>query len=335
MVAQYSQVPQQVKPPGPPLKNAASLKGKSVWLVTLGTNIPYFAAVANGMQGAASAAGVSLHVCDGQLSPSTISSCLNQAVSAGAAGVIGDGFAIPFAQAAVNNVVAHHIPYVEADHEQGGGNDRIAYLGNNSYLQSELAADWIIANSKGKADVLVAENIEDPVTSSFLTQGGLPQFSSDCPACKIKVIHTTAEQLNNLPSAVGTSLVQDPNIDYVFPEFDEDVSAAMQGITQTHHSTNIQVASATGLLPDLELIKKGQIQAADAGCNTNFFAWASLDDIMRMMLKMPPTDNENIPVRLFTKANVGGLALSGAAFQSGAWYGNTAFEQMFEKLWRS
>jgi ribose transport system substrate-binding protein len=333
-LAKYGAVPAAVTPPGPPLKDEASLKGKPVWFIPLGIDIPYFAAVTAGAEAAAKAAGVDMHVCDGNENPSTITTCMNQAVSSGAAGVIADGYTQGFVQPAVNNLAAHHIPLVDADHAQGGGNDTFAYLGNNSYLQSELAADWIIANSDGKADILVIENTEDPVTSSFILQGGIPQFTKHCPGCKFTVIKTTAEQLNLLPAAVDTALVQHPGIDYAFPEFDEDVGATISGLQQSPVGKHIKISSATALLPDLQRIEDGSWQSADAGNNPAFVGWAGLDQLMRMMLKMQPIDNEWVPVRVFDSSNIGSVSLTTGAFQSGAWYGDSTYQQMFETLWR-
>jgi ribose transport system substrate-binding protein len=333
-IAKYEAVPATVSAPGPALTGQSSLPGKSVWFIPLGIDIPYFAAVTAGAEQAAKAAGLSLHVCDGNENPSTITTCMDQAVSSGAAGVVADGFTPAFVQPAVDNLAAHHIPLVDADHAQGGGNDTLAYLGNNSYLQSDLAADWIIANSGGKADILVVEHTEDPVTSSFMTQGSLPLIAKYCPGCKIKIIKTTAEQLNLLPSAIDTALVQDPGINYLFTEFDEDMSAAVTGLQQSSEGASIKISSATGLLPDLQRIKDGSYQYADAGNNPAFVGWASLDQLMRMMLKMTPIDAEWVPVRLFDSTNIGSVSLTAAAFQSGAWYGNTSYQQMFESLWK-
>jgi ribose transport system substrate-binding protein len=333
-VATYEAVPATITAPGPALTNEASLHGKTIWFIPLGIDIPYFAAVTAGAEQAAKAAGLSLRVCDGNENPSTITTCMDQAVSAGAAGVVADGFTPAFVQPAVNNLAAHHIPLVDADHAQGGGNDTLSYLGNNSYLQSDLAADWIIANSDGKADILVVEHTEDPVTSSFMTQGSLPLIARYCPDCKVTIVKTTAEQLNLLPSAIDTALVKDPGIDYIFTEFDEDMTAAVSALQQSTSGAKIKISSATGLLPDLQRIKDGSYQYADAGNNPAFVGWASLDQLMRMMLKMSPIDDEWVPVRLFDASNVDSLSLTAAAFQNGAWYGNTTYQQTFESLWK-
>lgn len=333
-IAKYEAVPATITAPGPALTNESSLQGKPVWFIPLGIDIPYFAAVTAGAEQAAKAAGLSLHVCDGNENPSTITTCMNQAATSGAAGVIADGFTPAFVQPTVNNLAAHHIPLVDADHAQGGGNDTLAYLGNNSYLQSDLAADWIIANSDGKAEILVVEHTEDPVTSSFMTEGSLPLLAKYCPGCKIKIIKTTAEQLNLLPSAIDTALVQDPGVNYIFTEFDEDMSAAVGALQQSSGGASIKISSATGLLPDLQRIKDGSYQYADAGNNPAFVGWAALDQLMRMMLKMTPIDNEWVPVRLFDSGNIGSVSLTAAAFQSGAWYGNTSYQQTFESLWK-
>jgi hypothetical protein len=39
-------------------------------------------------------------------------------------------------------------------------------------------------------------------------------------------------------------------------------------------------------------------------------------------------------VRLIDSTNIGSVSLTAAAFQSGAWYGNTSYQQMFESLWK-
>jgi hypothetical protein len=55
---------------------------------------------------------------------------------------------------------------------------------------------------------------------------------------------------------------------------------------------------------------------------------------MRMMLKMQPIDNEWVPVRIFDSTNIGSVSLTTGAFQSGAWYGDSSYQHMFETLWR-
>jgi hypothetical protein len=54
---------------------------------------------------------------------------------------------------------------------------------------------------------------------------------------------------------------------------------------------------------------------------------------MRMMLKKPVNNTVPMPVRLFDTANVKSLALTNTAFNTGAWYGATGFQKMFEHLW--
>jgi hypothetical protein len=46
-----------------------------------------------------------------------------------------------------------------------------------------------------------------------------------------------------------------------------------------------------------------------------------------------PVEYTTIPVRLFTRANVGGLALTPAAEESGGWFGPPDYVRQYERLW--
>jgi hypothetical protein len=59
---------------------------------------------------------------------------------------------------------------------------------------------------------------------------------------------------------------------------------------------------------------------ADAGQAYAFQGWADTDAVLRLMLRQP-VEYTTIPVRLFSRANVGGLALTPAAEESGGWLG--------------
>jgi ribose transport system substrate-binding protein len=317
---------------GPAIKGGIkSLKGKKVWFIPQSTEIPYQAAVVQGVESAAAAAGLKLEVCNGGGTPSTEAGCIQDAISGGGAGVAEDGITVGQVQQSVNALEAKHIPFVEGGLTQQAGNDKIAYAWNNSFLQSSLAADALIANSKGKADVLVIRHTDSPATEAFMDQGGLKQLKEYCPGCKTTTIDTNAAQLSQLTGDVSAALEKDPNINYILAAFDFDVSG-IEGSLQSLDK-KIPIYSTTGLLPGLEGIKDGSGEVADAGTNPAYAGWAIIDQLLRTMRKQPPNTTVPMPVRLFDKSNIGSFTLSNAAFNDGAWYGTSNFKKMFEKLW--
>lgn len=329
-VAKYS-APSPVPTAGPALKNVSSLQGKKVWLVPQSTQIPYFAAVVTGAKEAAKEAGLELEVCNGDNTPSTMSACIEQAITGGGAGVIGDGITVESVQQAVNALGEHNIPYVQADLTQEAGNDKIAYAWNNSFLQAELAADKVIADSKGKANVLVIRHTDSSATEAFMKEGGLKTLETNCPECKITEVETNAVNLQQLPGLVSAALVKEPEIDYVFPEFDLDVESVMSALQSL--GKKLPIYSTTAQLSGLERIKADNYQVADAGSNPAYMGWAAIDQVMRMMLGTEPNAEVPTQIRLFDAENVGELELSNAAFVNGTWYGSEGFQKMFLGLW--
>ncbi len=329
-VAKYS-APSPVPTAGPALKNVSSLQGKKVWLVPQSTQIPYFAAVVTGAKEAAKEAGLELEVCNGDNTPSTMSACIEQAITGGGAGVIGDGITVESVQQAVNALGEHNIPYVQADLTQEAGDDKIAYAWNNSFLQSELAADKIIADSQGKANVLVVRHTDSSATEAFMKEGGLATLEKYCPECKITEVETNAVNLQQLPGLVSAALVKEPEIDYVFPEFDLDVESVMSALQSL--GKKLPIYSTTAQLSGLERIKAKNYQVADAGSNPAYMGWAAIDQVMRMMLGTEPNAEVPTQIRLFDEENVGEQELTNAAFVNGTWYGSEGFQKMFQELW--
>ncbi len=331
VVAKYSKKT-GVPTAGPVIKGGIkSLKSKKIWWIPDSSAIPYFAAVLQGAKAAAAAAGIKLEVCDGNGTPTAMSACISDAETEGGVGVVGDGFDISQVQQAVNSLKSHHIPFVQGDLTQARGNDSIAYVWNNSFLQAKIAVDDLIANTKGKGNVLVIRQTDSPTTEAFVNQAGLPQIKGNCLDCKFTIIETNFEQLSQLTSAVSSALEKNPKINAIYAEFDLEVPSVLSALQSL--DKKIPIYSTTAQLSGLQDIAKGADEVADGGTDPAYMGWAGIDQIMRMVLKKPVNDKVPMPVRLFTSADVKGLSLTNAAFGNGAWYGANGYQKMFEHLW--
>ena len=80
VVASLSKPTTTFAPPGPPLKNVNSLKGKSVWYIPISLSAPVFAVGNTALHTALGKAGVTVHACSGEANPSATAACINQAV---------------------------------------------------------------------------------------------------------------------------------------------------------------------------------------------------------------------------------------------------------------
>lgn len=340
VVANLSHTVTSFPAPGPALKNVKSLKGKTVWYIPVSLSVPVFAIGNSALHTALGKAGISEHACSGESNPSATSACINQAVASGAGAIITDAVPVVLASNAFANAERHHIPVLIVNQlppphgvpgaVHGAGSDKLAYalLQDSTLVGAE--ADWVIADSHGKANALLMPFTDSPSTLAY---GAHAQaiFHSDCPGCKVTVQKVGLANATLIPSQTSAALLKHQGTQYVIPEFDAVLQPVGQGIQQTSSSQHLKVVTAGGDLPALQEIKAGRL-AADVGQDFPYEGWADADEVMRMMLGMRVV-SEHVPVRFFTAANIGSLRLTPAAQASGEWYGSSGYTTMFERLW--
>lgn len=319
--------------PTDPIKNVASLAGKTIYYIPITLQAPQFASTQKEITLAAKAAGLKVQVCDGKGTPTDINACVAQATSARAAAIVSD--AIPYGLAANSFDAAQkaHIPVVinsqiiDSSHPQSA---TLAYVGENAGSDQQSAlAKWTIVDSKGKADILINQNTDGPSQPVFVA-AGKKVFSDECPDCKVTINEVSSANFSLVPSSTSAALLKDPNVNYVQSQFEQFLQPTQAGI-QSASKTGVKVITGAAELSSLKALQGGQIQAA-AGQATSYQAWADIDAAIRMMLGSQAPDY-TIPVRLFTKDSVADLKVTDAALASGEWFGPTTFTEDFKKLW--
>lgn len=329
------------QPAGSPLTGvAAALAGKTVYYVPIDQQVPIFPVVESGLGQALATVGAHLHVCDGGASPAATTACLSQAIADGAAAVVTDSIPFGFAEQGFLSLEKHHIPVLLGDEPPAAaagtpaaGTDQLAFLETNQTRAMSLSADWIISHSQGKADVLVVEVTDSPLTVQAITQGALVQFRTLCPGCTVHTITASTANLGSLPSAVSSALLKDRNIGYVFSEFDTDVQAALGGVVQSGFASKVIGVSSMGILGSLQMLRSSNFLYEDTGSDGILLGWQYANQVFRMILHQPVLQSEDIPQRVFTRDNVSSLDLTQDGQLSGAWYGTAGFKAAFDKLW--
>jgi len=314
----------------------ASLKGKSLWYVPLGGSLPIFQGFGVGIQEAADAAGMTFHTCDGQLVPTTIVSCLNQAASQGASAVIGGYIDYSEAPTAYNNLIAKHIPVVIAGEPPSGGmsdSSKIFFYDATGAdnLANQLALDAVIANSNGKAHTLYM-GISDTKSSLATANNTKNYVAKTCPACKFDLVIYNTASLSTVPSLVSAALIRNPDTNYVVDEVDSGEPATIQGIQAAGFTSKVKLVAVSGTLQPLQMIASGGPQLADVGLSPVYTGWQWTDAVVRMLKGQTPVITPSV-IRIFTKENVHSLTLTPAAYASNAWYGPNTFMDTFLKAW--
>jgi ribose transport system substrate-binding protein len=312
----------------------SKLKGRTVFYIPLLQDVPTFAVAAQTMKAALARAGLKLQVCDGQAQPTAVASCVQQAVGAGAAGIVLDAIPYGMAYSALNAAVAKGVPVLVADQvpqpASTPNTDHVSYLPGAQDQASQIAW-WIIANSNGKANAIIAEEIDNPSSIAQVTDS-LAIYKKYCPACVITVKQISASTTALEAAAASSNLQTHPDATYYYTEFEDSLQPTIQGIQQDGKASAISLAVAAGTVNGLGLLKSGSVLKAVVVVDEAYEGWALTDQILRMATGIAPVQ-ETIPTRLFTEQNIGTIQITTADQASGVWFGSTSFEDDFAKLW--
>ncbi len=321
--------------PTTPITDLSKLRGKTIYYIPISSDVPAFAITAAAMKTALATVGVKLNVCSGNFNPSQFVSCVNQATGAGAAAIVTDAIPFQLTASALKAASAKGIGVVVTDQNVTAGRPtgpNIAYISGNNQ-QYQIAQDWIIANSDGKADILELEATDSPTSAAATAQYALPEITQYCPGCKTTLLKFSSSNEQDLPSMISAALLKNPDIDYISPQYDQYVSYVIQGIQQASATSRVQMAASAAALSGLQdVASSSSTVKAEVADNQVYNGWIDADEAMRMALGEAAV-TYSIPIRLFTSANIGSIQLTNAALASGAWFGSTSYQQQFETLW--
>ncbi|WP_329309929.1 sugar ABC transporter substrate-binding protein [Streptomyces sp. NBC_01262] len=332
-VASLQAVAKSYPLPTASVSGAAKYKGRKVYYIPLIQQVPAFVATAQSTKEALAKAGLTQQVCDGKAQPSAMASCVQQAIAADAAGIILDAIPYGMIQNALDAAKAKGIPIVIADQNAPTGaanSNQLSYVAGASGQPSAVAW-WIIADSKGKANLIITENGDNPTSKKMVTDS-LPIYKKYCPGCKVTVKVITASTPALLASGASSNILANPSADYYYTEFEDSLQATAQGIQQSGRSSSISLSVAAGSVNGLGMLKGDSVVKAVVAADQVYFGYALTDELLRMMTKSGPVD-EVQPMRLFTKDNIGSIEVTAAAQASGEWFGDSSFKEGFAKLW--
>ena len=332
MVSQLEATTTAYPVPTASISGVSSLKGKTVYYIPLVQFIPGFVVTAATMKTALAKVGLNLQICNGQGQPSAVAACVQQATGAGAAGIITDAVPYGMAQNALDAAKSKGIPIIIADQYPPSGNtntDAVTYVPGVVDQPSQIAW-WIIANSGGKANAILAQESDSPSSIDYV-QNSLPIYKQNCPDCTITVKNITATTNAQLASDTSANLLSNPNATYYYTEFEDSLDPTVQGIQQSN-KTDISLSVAGGSVDGLGRLKSNSMVKAVVVVDQAYAGWALTDEILRMATKTAPAD-EPFPSRLFTSDNIGSIQVTTAAQSSGEWFGDTSYQSAFEKLW--
>jgi ribose transport system substrate-binding protein len=187
--------------------------------------------------------------------------------------------------------------------------------------------DWIIVDSKGKADVKIIETAEVRQTPDMVA-AAQDELKKQCPACKAESVLNAPipDWSTRLGSEVRSTLIANRKVNYVLPLYDGMEEFVLPAIRQVDSSGKIKSASFNGTPAVLKEIGKG-LMGADAGQSNRWIGWATADQVLRVLAGAKPIADEKVPLRLWTASNI-----SQATGDTEPGYGSS-YVQGYRKLW--
>ncbi|MBN8993643.1 MAG: sugar ABC transporter substrate-binding protein [Rhizobiales bacterium] len=329
------QVPTQYAGPTEPAKAPEKLKVTAITCLSIlhGCVSPTV-----GLQNAGKELGWDVTVVDGGGNPRQQNSAILDAVSAGANVVVlvaVDPAAVQLGLKAAkdanvlvvsgSNGIDSPNPVVKpADGALGVAFD----VGPNYAALGNSAAEWIIKDSDGKANIAIFSDKEFPSVLAF--EAGLLEGLKKCTGCVV------SPQQYFTGNQVGATLAQmtvgylraNPDTNYIFTPFDPAAGTQVPAIAQAGLADKVKLISVLGDQQNLDFIRKGMVQVADAAYDNEYMGWAIADQIIRALNKQPLIEphGENLPFTVLDKTNL--------PAEGSDWVANFDYKSKFLELWK-
>lgn len=323
------------KPAGQPF-NATGLRGKSMWYVSINLSIPFEQYVLQGMKQGAATVGVKVTGFDAKSSITNLESGIGEAIQAKAGVIFVDGVPAKEVAPAIAQAKAAGIPVLTANAQGEGpllpGNPP-GVVGSATHPfagPGKLMADWLVADSKGNANVLFLSSKDVPVIAALVETGFVSELHRLCAGCKVTVVASPTSQWNQLTTITPSLIRKYPSANYLAADFDGQVIFMVPGVTAAGAQSRVKIVSFNATPSVMQDIKNHNVVGGDVGGPNLLQGWAFAEEGLRVLDGLPPLNDLNIPTRLFDSSNIDSIDLSA---QESQWYGVGDFQAQFEKLW--
>lgn len=323
----------------PPTTGPRAVKGKTVWVVSCGQTTDC-AIEAQGVVDASHILGWNTRVCDGQNDENNAySTCVEQAVSAHASGIITLSIDCSVIKSALLAAKAAHIPVVNdlgfdcsEDTPPSGPSLFAAEVQQSAKAKTtrewqvvlaQAEAQWLIANSGGKAKVVsLAFNGN---TSGVVADQTIASTIAKCSGCSYYSVPLTLQQVNpqDITSLLQSALLRHPDansaVAFVAALFELDGAQALK--SSGRKITSVTSGSGEQLMG---MVQSGLVTAVVA---TDFVwqGYAAADTLNRVFAGAPPVP-EGLGQQLIYPGH--GLPASGSYQFAGINY-----RADYQKLW--
>lgn len=289
------------KATAPPTTGPKAVKGKNVWVISCGQAVPGCSTQTNAAADAGRILGWKVHVLDGAFDANdAYDAGIRQAIAAGANGIILVSIDCGTVEASVKQAVAANIkvvtqsgfgcadaPSLTTGVDPAASTPTLASFGQN---QGKGQADWIIAQTNGKAHVLnfvfVDNTFAQQINAGFLAE------MQKCTSCTIATQDISLSDYSNpslFQQKASYAVVKNPNANAIHVPFDSFVTGGVgPAVVNAGKASQIQVVAGEGFAANLILIRNHQGENAAAAYDQTWHGWAGADTLNRVFAGTGP-----------------------------------------------
>ena len=335
-LAKSAEAPQSSwKPAGQPF-NASTARGKSMWYVSVSLSIPFEQFMVQGMKEGGAAVGVTTVGFDAKSSVAEATRGIEEAIQAKAGVIFVDGFPPNLVAPAIAQAKAAGIPVLTAN-SQGpgpllpGAPDGVVGSATHPFADpGKIEADWIVADSKGKANIIYLRSSDVPVITDIEKNAFVSELNKLCSSCKVQVVDVPTSQWSQLTPKTASLIRANPNANYFVPDFDGEVIFMVPGVTSANAQSKVKLVSFNATPSVMTNLKQAYVVAAETGGPNLLQGWAFADQGLRVLAGQQPLQDLNIPTRLFDATNISSIDLSQ---QESEWYGTGDYRAKYKQQW--
>ena len=330
IVAEAMKPPSQFNAPGPAF-DANKAVGKTLWYISFSEQSPVMATWSGTMKRVVESYGAKVNIVDGKSQFSEFGRNIEQAVANKADAILLMG--IPPQAFSVQVAAAKDagIPVIVGSNGVAAipSTDGVAAAVTINHIGvGKLLAAWMVANSDGNSEAVIVTHDEVMGTKEIVDSIS-GETKRLCANCSVKVENLPFARIQTEGQVTQSLAVRNPNLDYIVPVYDFETLTMIPALDQAGASDRVQLASFNAIQPVLENLKKGAV-GADVGAPNVWFGFGMADQVLRVLSGTGPVADLKIPLRLFTKENIGDIDLSAG---EETWYGSVDFPAEYRKLW--
>lgn len=336
LVAAAEKAPTTFEAPGPAF-DASKARGKSAWMVA-SLSIPSGLQSFEGAKEGAGTMDVKMTGVDGKSQVPVYQRTIQQATAAGADAIIVKTFPPKLFAPDLNKAAKKGVAVISSEAQDPGplspdGPPSVkASVDLCHACAGRLMADFAVADSNGKANVLIIWSSDARTIGEPQLKGIKSELARLCPDCKTKLVDVPlAQWATRLATVTQSAVTSDPSINYVMPLYDGAVPFMAPAVKAANAQKRVKFVTNNATAAVLKMLKNDDVVAADVGNGQRRVGWAHADQLLRVLSGAKPVEDVKVPLRLFTSNNIDSVDLDGSEDD---WYGDVDYRKAYQDLWR-